>query len=211
MDAVEIHVRSANGKRVVVPNSQDAAFQTVLPSGSAPTMESTTGQPTDGGNGAWFIGGEGQGHPLLWFQPFALALPGQTFSVQVWGYRHVIDGQQRGQNVWAPAFLAELACTVADVPGIEGGSVLAAERFCDTIQLTAGSLGYKGEVCSPATGLAVQAIDPATGQPTTAVVPGSQRPGLPGWFVLNPRGSRFFRAVFAGENVSMNALWAPLS
>lgn len=190
---VEILVRSQNLKRVVSPNSQDATFATVVPTWQAPTFDASNAY-TDGANGAWGVGTLSEVmYPNLWFQPFAYGPPGASFSIQVWGFRHAIDSQLAGQNLWIPAFLAEFQCTTANLTGQSLGSLTDAENLCDTISLTAGTLGG-GEIASPAT-------DPL-----------NPRPGLPGWVVMNLRSCRYFRMIFQQiDPVAMNAFWAPHS
>lgn len=125
--------------------------------------------------------------------PYCEGAAGSTFSVRVYGWDHISDDPR--YFVFVPPLLTEFLCVSCDSagPGSPGGPgvspyvILDSERFCDTISLTQGSVGWMGEVNS---------------------CPGS---GCVGFVMVDLRGCKFFAFDFANVDpvtLSMNALFA---
>lgn len=83
--------------------------------------------------------------------PFCDALPGTLFSMRLfyWNRR----GEDLDNCLWIGVPLIEVLCSVSNIAGPAyplAGSLLhdASMRFCDQITLTAGNVGYSGEIYS---------------------------------------------------------------
>lgn len=70
-----------------------------------------------------------------------------TFSVRVIGWRLFGDDPQT--QLWIPAVLAELACTLSSAVGVAGKVVVNTERFADTITLVTGNDDISIDIVSP--------------------------------------------------------------
>lgn len=81
--------------------------------------------------------------------PFGVGSATQTFSMNVFGWRHTI-GLNPLAPLWVPYLLAEFSCTLGATPGIINTDVGAGQLFCDTIALVLGNSNISNEVLSPA-------------------------------------------------------------
>lgn len=70
-----------------------------------------------------------------------------TFSVRLIGWNQI--GDDVNTNIWVPIILAEFGCTLSATVGIAGRTVVATERFVDTISVITGNAGVGMDVVSP--------------------------------------------------------------
>lgn len=91
-------------------------------------------------------------HDLLLLRPFGTANNG-AFSMRVFGY-------DRTASALYWRLLAEFLCTVGNVAGIANGEMVAADLWCDTIEITTPSdnEGVSTRVISPGSDLAASIL-----------------------------------------------------
>lgn len=123
--------------------------------------------------------------------------PGLSFSMRVYGWQEIARpdpiGQPAGKDavlVWIPFLIVELACTSCNRAGPDMNRLLRPiENLCDTITVTQGTTGFRGNVVS-------------TGPGTDLVA----------WAVIELVGARRITFDFSEvDQTNCNALWAKVS
>lgn len=171
-------------KALVNGNSTATSYSSSI----VPTATEPQGTGSDITDGVVNAGLAGQESPNRVFCiPYAAGVPGQSFSMRLWGWDHI--GTDSRSLVWIPNLLCELSCTLGAQNGVPGFERLIqdTEYFCDTLAVTAGSLGFMGDLVSPGNGLV-------------------------GYAVVELKGCRKFQFDFqapsANGGIAMNVLWA---
>jgi hypothetical protein len=182
--AVEIMTRSTDWQKALVVNDVSFLWTSII----------TVVKPFQLQAANWPLGifdaGEGGevGPNLIQVQPYCYGPAGSQFSMRMYGWRPVGMGEPMLgtlMGVWVPQFLVEFACIACNQPGINGRTIDVAENFCDTITLTQGSVGSRGEINS-------------TG-PGTDLIASAE---------VDLRGAKRFSFTFQQTDaVSMNSLW----
>ncbi len=151
-----------------------------------PTATEPAGSGSDITDGVLNAGLAGQESPnRVFVMPYAAGGPTRSFSMRLWAWDHV--GTDPRFLVWIPSLLAEFSCTLGAQNGIPNGLISDSEYFCDTLALTAGSLGFAGDLVSPGNGLIAYAL-------------------------VELKGCRKFQFDFqapdSNGDIAMNVLWA---
>lgn len=133
----------------------DRAFADNLQAPTYMTLAPQSAEPDGSGIFANAKGGM-LAYNRVWLLPFGEGFPGAGFTVRLYGWRDfALDGNRAASRVWIPYFIAELACSLSEISGPPGDAngdwgrgLRGAERLCDAIALTAGSLGLGGGIDS---------------------------------------------------------------
>ena len=145
-----------------VTNSTDANFPTIAPTTTEPTgIGDAVAQTTKGVFNLYSHAdntGAGVSQNLVCIVPFGTGSDTNTFLMRVIGWRLACDRPATGNprdslnTVWIPVNLAAFTCTLSTPVGVAGRSVIATERFCDTIALTGtqGNDDISIDIVSPA-------------------------------------------------------------
>ena len=169
-------------------NSQASQFADLDVLSSSPTVSAA--------GGIWGAGTGGDRAPYrIKLFPYCEGNPGSMFRMRLYGWDHI--GVDPFAFVWLPYLIAEftcIACTRGGPPAAVAGQqafrlIAETERFCDTMTLTAGTLGVSqvdGVVCS-------------TGPGTNLIA----------WAIVDLAGCRKFQFDFEQTDpVTMNVLWS---
>lgn len=116
--------RHSDWAKALAANSTDTSFAALAP---------TTTMPSTGVVNMLSAGAQYSGVPnnlLLAF--YGTGAENTTYSARVTGWSKI-------DTLWVPAPLAELACTLGTAVGVAGASVVATERFADTITQASGA------------------------------------------------------------------------
>jgi hypothetical protein len=80
--------------------------------------------------------------------PFGVGTKGNTFAMRVTGWQVTLDAVNT--PLWVPSVIAEFTCTLGAAVGVAASTVLATEKFCDTIAMVTGNANVDNIISSPA-------------------------------------------------------------
>lgn len=103
--------------------------------GSLPTIAPVQAVPTSTVHAIF-----GGARNNIFLQFYGTGNDNATFSALIVGWSYV-PGDSDSLSLWVPKKIALLACTLSTAVGVAGTSVLATERFVDTITVTTGYVG----------------------------------------------------------------------
>lgn len=126
-DAVNV-TRSNNYQKALATNSTDASFPTCAATITAPALAITLGTSGPGGHSV---------PSTMCVVPYGVGADNTTFKIRVIGWRLM-------SSLYVPTILAQYTCTNSTSVGVAGQSVVATERFVDT--LTADAMNPSGGV-----------------------------------------------------------------
>ena len=125
-------------RKALASNSTDNSWSAKAP---------TTTKPS--GNGVFELSASGKVDKWLVLQPFGSDAQNEAFDVRVWGWVKGDDDDSTISNLWVPALLADLTCTLGNI----AASDLGTNNFlADTITENDGDSdgGVLVETVSPA-------------------------------------------------------------
>lgn len=99
--------------------------------------------------------------------PYGIGADNDTFDLRVMGYRRIFPQLADERYQYLRFILAKLSCTLSAAVGLAGGSVLATERFADTI-----AIGTEGTFTADVTRSgSFRLYSPANDTPAHVVLP----------------------------------------
>ena len=147
-----------NWRRVRRTNTTDNGFpsrimRATAPSGKGDAAAQTTSAVFD------LCQGEGSTHSAVVIKPYGAGADNATFSLRVIGWTKMIEDGGEDLSSWDPTVLCELLCTLSAVPiGLAGKTIVATDKFADTIALTTGNDDVSIDIVSPTGDVAAHAM-----------------------------------------------------
>lgn len=139
-ESMIVETASTGMRKALATNSTASSFAAKIPTATEPT--------SDGVHTMGF--GDSSCRSNLLVMPYAVASDNNTFSVQVWAWEFISQGDTR---LWIPRLLCQVACTVdSTLVGVAGRAIVATEMFADTLSVSIGEENVNVAKCSPADG-----------------------------------------------------------
>lgn len=121
-------MRSSLLKKVFTAN-QTGSFSSIIP---------TVTEPAEGANTGVFDlkGGTDSLPDKVLFYPFGAGADTNTIKVRLYGWHKILlDGSPK-YTLWIPTIILDITATLSTPVGIAGTSIVATDRFADTISVT---------------------------------------------------------------------------
>lgn len=131
MEGVVSETRVGAYQKFYETNSTDASFPSRIPTTTAPSGNGVLVPPGSG------LGGARNAPSAAMVVPYGVGADNTTFKIRIIGWRLI-------GTLYVPTILCEFTCTNSTAVGVAGATVVATERFADT--LTANAFNPSGGV-----------------------------------------------------------------
>ena len=125
-------------RKAKATSATDTGFPSKIPTATEPT-----------GDGVHDIPGvEGIMQNGMIVIPYGVGSDNHTFDMRVIGWR-IVGRNNSATSLWIPVIITQLAVTLSAAVGVANKTIIATERFADTITLTTGNDDISIDIVSP--------------------------------------------------------------
>lgn len=128
-------------RRLLSTSATDTSFPAISVSSTDPAILSN----------AVRVGADVSCAKTLALIPFGAGADNATFDIRAIGWRRTAD-------IWIPATLAAVTCTLSTLVGSSGATLVATDRIADTLAAISGPTGLQATLVSPANNTAAQIL-----------------------------------------------------
>lgn len=142
-----------------VNQTTTGAYESKIPTATAPSGTGSTG--TNASVQDLMTGTTARSSAVI-IVPYGTGADTNTFKMAVLGWRSV-GREVSGTALWIPVILYEATCTLSTPVGVAAKTIVATERFCDTITVISGSVAVADGLVSPGNNFIAHVIVPLAG------------------------------------------------
>lgn len=121
--------------KALATSATDTSFASKIPTGTEPSGDGVHNR------------GSGHNERYVMVVPYGIGNDDHTFDMRIIGWYRVASDVN--SLLWIPVILTQVAVTLSTAVGVAGKTIIATERFADTISLTTGNDDIDQSITSP--------------------------------------------------------------